>query len=422
MKLRKGTEGQTHTMLRVRRCSFARTARWTKYFSAAKGHWYLSLVMIVALAGCQSHRPKYSESDLAVPGPGARVASSRASSKVSVTLTPVNLPNSIDSNWLKPPTDAFTIGPGDRLELEIMGEPASKALTVVAPDGKIYFNLLPGIDVWGMTMPQAKAALEKAMGQFVRTPPQISMVLRGVESRRIWILGRVQAPGVYPMAGPMTLLEAISLAGGTLSLSGFQNQSVAGIGEELTDLRRSFVIRQGKLLPIDFQRLLAQGDLSQNIYLQPDDFVYFPATTAREIYVLGAVQQPRPVPYTEGMTVAAAVASAYGTLNGAYMHHVAVVRGSLSQPQIAIIDYKRVIRGEAEDMTLEPHDIVYVPFSPYRYIQRYAEIILNTFVSSAAINAGSKAVLKQPTGGAGIFIPVGSGIQVIPPVAPPPIR
>jgi hypothetical protein len=109
-------------------------------------------------------------------------------------------------------------------------------------------------------------------------------------------------------------------------------------------------------------------------------------------------------------------------LNGAYLRHVAVVSGSLAQPEILIEDYKAAIRGQAEDIALQPHDIVYVPFSPYRYIQRYLEIILNTFVSSAAINAGSKAVLTQPTGGAGVFIPVGSGIQVIPPIAPPPPR
>jgi protein involved in polysaccharide export with SLBB domain len=256
----------------------------------------------------------------------------------------------------------------------------------------------------------------------VRQGPQISLILRGVESKHVWVLGRVQAPGVYPIAAPMTLLEAVSLAGGTLSLSTFADQSATGIGEELADLRHSFVVRQGKLLPVDFNRLITKGDTSQNIYLQPDDFVYFPAATAREVYVLGAVQQPRPVPYSEGLTVAGAVASAYGTINGAYLRHVAVVRGSLSQPEIFIEDYKAAIRGQAEDIALQPHDIVYVPFSPYRYLQRYLEIILNTFASSAAINAGSRAVVKTPTGGAGVFIPVGSGIQVIPPISPPPPR
>jgi protein involved in polysaccharide export with SLBB domain len=368
---------------------------------------------IAILAGCSHTGPRFS--DLQPFHPTETGAAPTAPSLV-------NMSNRLDPAWLQMPAEPFTLGPGDRLEIELIGELTSRTTTIVAPDGKLYFNLLPGIDVWGLTLAQTKAALEKELSQYLRQQPQVSLILRNVESKRVWILGRVQAPGVYPMATPMTLLEGISLAGGTMSLSTFQSQSTAGIGEELADLRRSFVIRQGKLLPIDFERLLTRGDLSQNIYLQPDDFIYFPGATAREVYVLGAVTQPRAVAFTEGLTVAAAVASAYGTLNGAYLGHVAVVRGSLSEPQVAIIDYRRVIRGEALDMHLQPQDIVYVPFSPYRYLQRYVEIILNTFVSSAAINAGSRAVTKQPTGVGGVFIPVGSGIQIIPPSAPPPIR
>ena len=195
----------------------------------------------------------------------------------------VALTNEFDPAWLQPPHDLFTLGPGDRLEIEIIGEPTSKAVTVVAPDGKIYFDLLPGIDVWGMTLGQTKARLEQELGKYVREPPQISLVLRGVESKRFWILGRVQAPGVYPMASPLTVLEAVSLAGGTMSLTSFRDQEAAGVGEELADLKHSFILREGRLLPVDFERLLKQGDLSQNIYLQPDDFVYFPAGRAREV-------------------------------------------------------------------------------------------------------------------------------------------
>ena len=103
-------------------------------------------------------------------------------------------------------------------------------------------------------------------------------------------------------------------------------------------------------------------------------------------------------------------------------NHVAVVRGSLAEPQIAIVDYKGVIKGQAQDIPLQPHDIVYVPFAPYRYLTRYLDIILNTFSSASAINAASAIVTKTPTAGAGVFIPVGSGIQVIPPTSPPPIH
>src|ERR1044071_308653 len=374
-----------------------------------------SLFSLLLLTGCEHVQPQFPD----LPTYGTNVAASGADTN-SGLLRPVALNQHIDPSWLQPPTQLFTLGPGDKVELELLGEATSRNTTVVAPDGKLYFNLLPGIDVWGLTLAQAKQQIEGELSKYVRQPPQVSIVLRGVESKHIWLLGRVQIPGIYPLAAPMTLLEAISLAGGTLGLSSFRDQSAAGMTEELADLRRSFVLRQGKLLPVDFQRLLVQGDFSQNIYLEPDDFVYFPAATAREVYVLGAVNQPGAVPYTEELSVARAIASVYGTINGAYMHHVAVVRGSLQNPQIAIVDYKRVIRGEAPDIPLQPHDIVYVPFSPYRYLQSYAELILNTFVSASAINAGSSVFANKEAGAAGVFIPVGSGVQILPPVSPPP--
>jgi polysaccharide biosynthesis/export protein len=365
------------------------------------------LFAVILAAGCRHGRPEYYDFD-----PPARAAVRQTE---MVTLT-----NQLDRRLLEAPTGMFTLGPGDHLELELIGEPTSRTTTVVGPDGKIYFNLLPGLDVWGLTLADAKARLENAFTNYVREAPRIAINLRAVESKRVWVLGCIQAPGVYVMATPMTLLDSISMAGGTLSMTSFRDQAAAGIGEELADLKHSFVLRGGKLLPVNFHRLLDEGDFSQNIYLEPDDFVYLPAATARQVYVLGAVTQPRPVPYMEGMTVAGAVASAYGTLHDAYLPHVAVVRGSLAEPRLTIVNYRKVIRGEEADILLQPQDIVYVPFSPYRYLRRYLDVVLNTFVTATAINAGSYAITKQTGIGAGVFIPVGSGVQIIPPVSPAP--
>jgi polysaccharide biosynthesis/export protein len=361
---------------------------------------------VLALAGCQHTLPR---------PPSPRPLDTAIVAAYAVT-------NRIDPAWLLPPPEPFTLGPGDRLEIELTGDVASKAATVVGPDGKLYFDLLPGLDVWGLTLAQTKALIENQYSKYVREPPKVAVILREVASRRVWILGRVQAPGVYPMTGPMTLLEAIALAGGTMSLTSYRDQEAAGVGEELADLKRSFVVRQGKCLPVNFGRLLMDGDLSQNIYLEPDDFIYFPSAAARDVYVLGAVTEPRLVAYHEGLTVAGAVAGGYGTLKGAYLSHVAVVRGALAQPQLTVVNLKHILRGEAADMLLEPGDIVYVPLSPYRYLDHYLEVILDTFVSSAAINAGSRVVSVPTTGAAGVFIPVGSGVQIIPPAAPPPIH
>lgn len=384
-----------------------------KFHPTIRGLLVASLLLAVMLfAGCSTGKPQYSNSTLGEPAP----APAGVSQAETVTLT-----NELDRLLLETPTRMFTLGPGDRLELELIGDPLSRTTTVVGPDGKLYFNLLPGVDVWGLTLTDAKARLESSFTNYHREQPRIAMTLRGVESKRFWVLGSVQVPGVYAIATPKTLLESIAMAGGTLSMTSFQDQAAAGIGEELADLKRSFVLRQGRLVPVNFNRLLHEGDLSQNIYLEADDFVYLPAAKARGICVLGAVTQARTVPYMEGMTVAGAVAGAYGTLRDAYLPQVAVVRGSLAEPQITIVNYRKVIRGQESDILLQPQDIVYVPFSPYRYLRRYADVILNTFVSATAINAGSYAVTPPGEGpGLGVFIPAGSGVQVLPPVAPPP--
>ena len=322
--------------------------------------------------------------------------------------------NHVDKALLQAPTNIFTLGPGDKLEMEIIGDLPSRTLSTVGPDGKIYFNLLPGIDVWGMTLTQAKEALEKELGQYYKEKLQISMVLRGIESKRVWLLGRLNAPGLYPMATPVTLLEAISHAGGTLVQAGNRELATFSNVDEQADLDRSFVIRSGKYLPVNFRRLLHDGDLSQNIYLQPDDFVYLPGSTAQDVYVMGAVIQPRTVPYAREMTLLSAIAAAGGAAKDSVISEVALVRGSLANPQVAIVNYADIRKGRAPDVALQPRDIIYVPFSPFRIISRYAEMILDTFVNAVAINEGQRAVLATPQAPTGILIPLGSRITVNP--------
>lgn len=369
---------------------------------------FSGVAVALLVAACQHTGPKF-DPRAEPKAPGA-------------ALQPVTLTNQIPSELLRTPTNLFTLGPGDRLEIELLDDPTSRALTAVGPDGKLYFHLLPGLDVWGLTLAETKALIEKELSKYIKDSLQVSVVLRGVESRRVWLLGRFAAPGVYSMTNSMTVLEAIALAGGAANISTGRDLNTGYNPEDLADLRRSFVMRQGKVVPINLYKLLREGDLSQNIYLQPDDFVYFAPATAREVYVLGAVLAPKPVIYHENLTVAGAIAAGLGTIKDAYLSHVAVVRGSLSDPQIAIVDYKDIITGKAPDVQLQPADIVYVPFSPYRYLEKYANIILQTFVSSVAINEGTRAVARTPTGPTGVFIPIGSGITVTPPPQSPLIK
>lgn len=358
------------------------------------------------LAGCKS-----SESTTAAYAQLSMESQPQPAGMQMLTVT-----NRLDPSLLRTPTNLFTLGPGDKLDIELVDETNSLSSTVVGPDGKIYFNLLPGVDVWGLTLGQTRQVLERDMEKYERGQPQINVTLRDVESKHVWMLGRFERPGIYNLAAPTTLLEAIATAGGSQSFAGQRQISEGGpLGEDLADLHHSFIVRNGKMLPVDFYALLDKGDLSQNIYLKPDDFVYFAPAYAKEVYVLGAVTLPQPIQYVTGMTLMQAIAGAYGTVRDAYLAHVTIIRGSLATPQVAFVNYYDIVKGRTPDIALEPNDIVYVPLTRYRYLRKYLDIALNTFVTSVALNEGTKISTPRGSATTGVIIPAGSGIQIIPP-------
>ena len=186
---------------------------------------FLICALGLALAfatGCQHPGARFD------PYTPIKLATTNAIAFQGLTVT-----NQVSSDLLQPPSQLFTLGPGDRLEIEVMGDPTSRSVTAVGPDGKIYFNLLPGMDVWGLTLPEAEAMLEKELAQYFRNQqPRVSLTLRAVESRRLWVLGRVQSPGIYYMTNNPTLLEALALAGGMLNYTVASDLSAVGANDD----------------------------------------------------------------------------------------------------------------------------------------------------------------------------------------------
>jgi polysaccharide export outer membrane protein len=295
-----------------------------------------------------------------------------------------SISNRIDPSFLRPPTEPFQLGPGDVIEIEILGRTGSRSQTFLGPDGRIYYDLVSGLDLWGLTPAEARTALEQDLGKFYHQP-RVALSVKEVQSRRVWVVGRLNKTGVFPLAAPMTVIEAISLAGGLFT------SRFTGSTEELADLEHSFLIRKGELVPINFQRLLRQGDTTQNVYLKPDDFIYLPSALSKEIYVIGAVRAPRPLGYTDFMTLTTAIAKSLGPTPEAHLLQVVIVRGSLSEPKIALVNYRAIMTGQVPDIQLQPRDIVYVPDKPYGTLERYANMAVNTFVRTAAGNEGGRA-------------------------------
>ena len=309
---------------------------------------------------------------------------------------------SIDPALLEPSQSAYHIGPGDILEIEIMGDITTRASVTVGPDGRIYYNILPGLDVWGLTLAGAADRIGLELKKYIREKPAVALTLKTALSHQVWVLGRLNSPGAYSLGGATSLLDVVVEAGGLGS-----NTPVGGMRSEDADLSRSFLIRDGHMIPVDFQRLLREGDLSQNVYLQAGDFIYVPPLRSSQVHVLGAVLQPRSERMSGSLTVVQAIALAGGTVPDACLPNVAILRGSLAHPQVAIVAVNDVLQGKAPDVRLEPGDIVYVPYAPERVLERYVTLIVDTFVRTVGVNEGAYMISSKAK-------PVSVGVNLSP--------
>ena len=176
---------------------------------------------------------------------------------------------------------------------------------------------------------------------------------------------------------PITILEAVAKARG-IETGLFEQNTV-----ELADLPRSFLVRGSKRMKVDFEKLFFEGDMSQNIELEPGDYLYFASANTNEVYVLGSVNSPGIEGFTPRMTIISAISQREGFTADAYREHVLVVRGSLNSPKVFVVNVDDIVHGRAPNFPLEPKDIVYVSDHPWKFADQLLDIAISAFVQSA---------------------------------------
>lgn len=121
---------------------------------------------------------------------------------------------------LEPPSEHTSLGPGDIFHLEIVGERDLPVEYQVARDGTVTLPYIQTLEVVGLE-PQEVAALvrERLIEKQILTDPSVVVTVKEYRSKRVTLLGQVQKPGSFPLAPDMTLLQAISLAGGMTSIA-----------------------------------------------------------------------------------------------------------------------------------------------------------------------------------------------------------
>jgi polysaccharide biosynthesis/export protein len=158
----------------------------------------------------------------------------------------------------------YLIGPQDVLDINVWKEPELTRSVPVRPDGKISLPLLNDVQAQGLTPMQLAAHITAGLKKFV-DDPQVTVVVTQINSQRIYILGEVNRGGAFPFLPGMTVMEAISTAGG---FTMFANQ------------KKIYVLRKtdGKQekIPFNYKDVIHGKAPEQNIALKPGDTVVVP--------------------------------------------------------------------------------------------------------------------------------------------------
>ena len=124
------------------------------------------------------------------------------------------------SSTLPPPVDDATLGPGDVFDVRVYGEEELSSTYRVDSDGTIDFPLIDTIKVAGLGPPEVTALLEKELkARKLLVDPQVSILVKEYNSKRISVIGAVDRPGTFPLTEGLTVVQAITLAGGFTNLA-----------------------------------------------------------------------------------------------------------------------------------------------------------------------------------------------------------
>jgi len=322
-------------------------------------------LMTACLGACRGDRS---------PSTGPSAGSSGADSSPAPTFEPVpasDIPRIATSEATpspEPRSDAahatFTVAVEDVLEISVYGDPDLTRLIPVRPDGKISYTFVGDVEAAGRTIEEIRLDLKQKLSGYLRAP-EVTVIAREFGRQKVYVGGEVKSPGVFFLTSRENTLADVFFK--------------AGLTTERADLSKAMLIRRGRLLDVDFARMI-KGDISLNVPLENNDLVYVPEAAERYVYVLGEVRTQGAVETTVPISVLNALARSGGVNQGtSKSKEIAIVRGGVKEPKVAIVNFRRLIEGDmSQNIMVQPGDIVYVPTTVLGRYNIFIEQLLRT--------------------------------------------
>lgn len=250
-----------------------------------------------------------------------------------------------------PASGSYIFGEGDEISVDVFSHPELSGKRVIGPDGKVTLPVVGDVQLANLSREDGHQAVMEAFAKYY-AGLSVELQVDVYTSNRIFILGRVAAPGALHFETPPTLLEVITRAG---------SLPIGGIGADKAAMNRCVIFRgREKVVWVDLKPLLKDGNLLYNLQLQRNDVVYIPDSDDQSVYVLGEVLHPGAYNLRPDMTFMDAYAEAGGATKDGVADHIQLIRPSLAiRREVAM---RNIMHPDPNlNFALRDGDILYVP-------------------------------------------------------------
>jgi polysaccharide export outer membrane protein len=245
----------------------------------------------------------------------------------------------------------YPLGPRDLVEIRVFEIPELNLERRVTDAGTIDLPMLGDFSVAGLTASQVRDNLEKMLTAKYVNRANVSVVVRDYANKPLSVLGAVQRPGSLNISGRMTLLQAISAAGGLTERAGKTIYVMRRSDNGLSDT-----------LEIGVDNLLHGPSSRWDVALMPGDVVNVEAKRLVRVFCLGAVRSPGALELDgdDRISLLSVIAKAGGLTDKASSKIRIKRRGPDGKDVEIVVYFSRVVSGKDPDPTLKSDDVVIV--------------------------------------------------------------
>lgn len=246
----------------------------------------------------------------------------------------------------------------------------------VVENNMLTLPSLKPIPVVGLTLAEVKQRIQK---RYLDEIDDIEVFLSFAEqrSKKVEIVGAVHLSNI-DADGRKRLFDVIAQARIPQNANFF----------------KSYIERDGNLLPVDMKKLIVDGDMSQNIVVKGGDKIFIAPSQMSSIMVMGEVKRPGSIDIASGsISIKEALAKVGGIPFTGDKSYIQVIRGSLISPKIYTLHWKHIVRLPNSSMLLMPGDMVYVAATPIAEWNRFVTQIFPTITAVEIFTKGVSGVV-----------------------------